>query len=231
MNELYRTGQVGQQTTLANNSLLAERATGFEFGGEVQWRAARVRATYFWTEVNRPISAVLLSQTPPLPAPPTAQTLQRQNLGQIRSEGMMVEAQSETWRGVDASFGYQLAFATVTAFNASSAVQPDLLGNWIPEVPRQSLTATANYVAPRIASFHAIASYTGHVFDDAANRFVLHPYARFDVSAERSLPHGLSVFAGAQNVLNRTIDAGRTPILTLAAPRLVQAGLRYSFPR
>jgi hypothetical protein len=45
------------------------------------------------------------------------------------------------------------------------------------------------------------------------------------------LPHGLSVFAGAQNVLNRTIDAGRTPILTLAAPRLVQAGLRYSFPR
>ena len=34
MNELYRTGQVGQQTTLANNSLLAERATGFEFGGE-----------------------------------------------------------------------------------------------------------------------------------------------------------------------------------------------------
>jgi outer membrane receptor protein involved in Fe transport len=231
MNELYRTGQVGQQTTLANNSLLAERATGFEFGGEVQWRAARVRATYFWTEVNRPISAVLLSQTPPLPAPPTAQTLQRQNLGQIRSEGMMVEAQSETWRGVDASFGYQLAFATVTAFNASSAVQPDLLGNWIPEVPRQSLTATANYVAPRIASFHAIASYTGHVFDDAANQFVLHPYARFDVSAERSLPHGLSVFAGAQNVLNRTIDAGRTPILTLAAPRLVQAGLRYSFPR
>jgi outer membrane receptor protein involved in Fe transport len=231
MNELYRTGQVGQQTTLANNSLLAERATGFEFGGEVQWRAARVRATYFWTEVNRPISAVLLSQTPPLPAPPTAQTLQRQNLGQIRSEGMMVEAQSETWRGVDASFGYQLAFATVTAFNASSAVQPDLLGNWIPEVPRQSLAATANYVAPRIASFHAIASYTGHVFDDAANQFVLHPYARFDVSAERSLPHGLSVFAGAQNVLNRTIDAGRTPILTLAAPRLVQAGLRYSFPR
>jgi outer membrane receptor protein involved in Fe transport len=231
MNELYRTGQVGQQTTLANNSLLAERATGFEFGGEVQRRVGRVRATYFWTEVNRPISAVLLSQTPPPPAPPTAQTLQRQNLGQIRSEGMMVEAQTEMWRGADASFGYQLAFATVTAFNASSAVQPDLLGNWIPEVPRESLTATANYVAPKIASFHAIASYTGHVFDDAANQYVLHPYARFDVSAERTLPRGFSVFAGAQNVLNRSIDAGRTPILTLAAPRLVQAGLRYSFTR
>jgi len=36
---------------------------------------------------------------------------------------------------------------------------------------------------------------------------------------------------GAQNVLNRRIDAGLTPILTLAAPRLVQGGLRYHFSR
>ena len=225
MNELYRTGQVGQQTTLANASLLAERATGFEFGGELQRRAGRLRATYFWTEVNRPISAVLLSQTA------TTQTLQRQNLGQIRSRGIMLEAQSQSWRGVDASFGYQFAIATVTAFNSSSPAQANLTGNWIPEVPREAVTATINDTIPRIATFHLIASYTGHTFDDAANQYILHPYARFDVSAERSLPHGLSLFAGAQNLLNRSIDAGRTPILTLAAPRLVQAGLRYSFSR
>ena len=225
MNELYRTGQVGQQTTLANSSLLAERATGFEFGGELQRDAGRLRATYFWTEVNRPISAVLLSQTA------TTQTLQRQNLGQIRSRGLMLEAQSERWRGLDASFGYQLAFATVTAFNSSSPAQANLTGNWIPEVPRQAVTATLNDTLPRIATLHLIASYTGHTFDDAANQYVLHPYARLDVSAERALPHGLALFAGAQNLLNRSIDAGRTPILTLAAPRLVQAGLRYNFSR
>jgi outer membrane receptor protein involved in Fe transport len=229
MNELYRTGQVGSQTTLANNALLAERATGFEFGGEWERALGRVRATYFWTEVNRPISAVVLSQTPPPPAPANSQVLQRQNLGQIRSRGVMVEAQTSAWRGLDAGFGYQLAVATVTAFNASSAVQSDLLGKWIPEVPRESVTATGNYVAPRVASFHAIASYTGRDFDDAANQYLLHPYARLDVSAERALGHGLSVFAGAQNVLNRTIDAGLTPVLTLAAPRLVQGGVRYRF--
>jgi hypothetical protein len=39
------------------------------------------------------------------------------------------------------------------------------------------------------------------------------------------------VFANAQNVLNREIDAGMTPILTLAAPRLVQAGMRFTFER
>jgi outer membrane receptor protein involved in Fe transport len=231
MNELYRTGQVGQQTTLANNSLLAERATGFEFGGESVGKAGRLRATYFWTEVNRPISAVVLSQMPAPPAPAMSQTLQRQNLGQIRSRGVMVEAQTTAWRGLDASLGYQLAVATVTAFNATSAVQANLKGNWIPEVPRESVTATANYVSPRLVSVHLIASYAGREFDDAANQYVLHPYARLDVSVERDLHHGLSCFAAAQNLLNRSIDAGRTPILTLAAPRLVQAGLRYRFSR
>jgi outer membrane receptor protein involved in Fe transport len=223
MNELYRTGQVGQQTTLANDALLAERATGFEFGGEEVGRVGRLRATYFWTEVNRPISAVELSQTA------TTQLLQRQNLGQIRSRGVMVEGQTATWHGLDAGIGYQLAVATVTAFNSSSAAQANLTGNWIPEVPRESVTATANYVRPKIASFHVIASYTGREFDDAANTFVLRPYARVDVSAERELGRGFSVYAGAQNLLNRTIDAGLTPVLTLAAPRLVQGGLRYGW--
>jgi outer membrane receptor protein involved in Fe transport len=231
MNELYRTSQVGQQTTIANNSLLAERATGFEFGAEFAPMRARgrgigqLRTTYFWTEVNRPISAVLLSQTA------TTQLLQRQNLGQIRSRGMMVEAQSARWRGFDASFGYQLAVATVTAFNSGSAAQSNLTGKWIPEVPRQSVTATANYTDERLASFHVIASYSGQEFDDAQNQYRLHPYARVDVSADRNLRWGLSVFVGAQNLLNRQIDAGLTPILTLAAPRLVQGGMRFTFVR
>ena len=231
MNELYRTSQVGQQTTIANNSLLAERATGFEFGAEVARMRARnhelgrMRATYFWTEVNRPISAVLLSQTA------TSQLLQRQNLGQIRSRGVMVEAQSTRWRGFDASLGYQFAVATVTAFNSSSPAQSNLTGKWIPEVPRNSVVATANYAAERVANFHLIASYAGQEFDDAQNQFRLHPYARFDVSADRRLRWGLTVFASAQNLLNRQIDAGLTPILTLAAPRLVQAGMRFTFER
>jgi outer membrane receptor protein involved in Fe transport len=222
MNELYRTGQVGQQTTLANDSLLAERATGFELGGGLHIaRPAQLRISYFWTEVNRPVSAVLLSQTA------TTQLLQRENLGQIRSRGADINLQTTPWRGLDASLGYQLAFATVT----SAPAQPSLHGNWIPQVPREMATATANYTQPHIASLHLVASYTGQQFDDAANQFILHPYARFDVLADRQLSHGFSVFAGAQNLLNRSIDAGRTPILTRAAPRLVQGGLRYTFTR
>ncbi len=147
----------------------------------------------------------------------------------------MLEAQTARWHNFDTTFGYQFAIATVTAFNSSSPAQANLTGKWIPEVPRESVTATANYAAQagthKLANLHLIASYTGHTYDDAANQFLLHPYARFDLSADRQLTHGLSLYASAQNLLNRTIDAGRTPILTLAAPRLVQAGLRYTFSR
>jgi outer membrane receptor protein involved in Fe transport len=222
LNELYRTSQVGSQTTLANNSLLAERATGFELGGNFSAaNSLSVRASYFWTEVNRPISAVTLTQT----------TLQRQNLGQIRSRGLSLEAELRPSGPIHASIAYQLAFATVTAFNSNSPAQTNLLGNWTPEVPRQAVTATLDYSAARVANLHAIASYTGQAFDDSSNQFILHPYARFDVSADRNLGHGVAIFAGAQNLLNRAIDAGRTPLLTLAAPRLVQGGVRYTFRR
>ena len=225
LNELYRLSQVGQQTTLANPSLLAERATGFELAGEESGRMGRVRASYFWTEVNRPISAVSVAQTS------TTQTLQRENLGQIRSRGLALEAQTTTWRGVDANFGYQLAVATVTRFTPPSVVQPDITGLWIPEVPRQALTANINAHVPRVARFSMFCTYNGEAYDDSANTFLLHPYARFDVSAERPIGHGITLFAGAQNVLNRQIDAGRTPILTLASPRLVQVGVRFRLQR
>ncbi len=179
--------------------------------------------------MNRPVSAVTLSQTA------TTQTLQRQNLGQIRSRGLSLDARSAPWHGFDATFGYQLAVATVTAFNTSSRVQANLTGKWIPEVPRELLTATLNQSLPRYANFHLIASYTGQSFDDASNQYLLHPYARFDLSADRQIftrtLHGLSVYAAAQNLLNRSIDAGRTPVLTLASPRLVQGGLRYTLNR
>jgi outer membrane receptor protein involved in Fe transport len=228
LNELYRTSQVGQQLTRANNALLAERATGFEFGGDWDGHIGHLRMTYFWTEVNRPISAVLIAQTA------TSQTLLRENLGQIRSDGMMVEGQSSRWHNLDSTFGYQLAFATVTKYNPvivpTIPLSTQLLaGKWTPEVPRESATATVNYTQPRIANLHLIISYQGHEFDDSANQFKLHPYSRFDLSADRSLTHGLSVFASSQNLLNRRIDAGETPLLTLAPPRIVQGGLRYSF--
>ena len=79
MNELYRTGQVGQETTQANSQLLSERATGWEIGATYTSPANLIAlsGTYFWTEINRPVSAVLISSTA------TSIIDMRENLGQI----------------------------------------------------------------------------------------------------------------------------------------------------
>jgi len=117
----------------------------------------------------------------------------------------------------------------VTRFNSSSVLQTNLVGKWLPEVPRESVTAAVNYAMPRVATFHVVASYSGQMFDDSANQFLLHPYARFDVSAERGVGRHFAVFGEAQNLLNRMIEAGETPTPTVAAPRLVEGGVRWRF--
>ena len=111
LNELYRTGQVGQQITQANPSLRSERATGWELGTVVSPpRLGSVRASYFWTEINRPVAAVTVSSTP------TTLLQMRQNLGQLRSRGLSLEWQLRPAAWLTLTGGYQLAVSTVTKF-------------------------------------------------------------------------------------------------------------------
>ena len=131
-NELYRNGQVGQALTLHNPDLRSERATGWETGVVLTptgWNTT-LRASYFWTIVNRPITALTLSTTP------TAITLQRANLGQIRSRGVGLDGEWQPLRWLAVIGGYQYADATVTRFDQ----EPSLVGSWIPQVPHQTGT-------------------------------------------------------------------------------------------
>jgi outer membrane receptor protein involved in Fe transport len=63
-NELYRTGQVGQQITQPNPNLRSERATGWETGFQTDLHryGTSLRASYYWTQVNRPITALRVSR-------------------------------------------------------------------------------------------------------------------------------------------------------------------------
>ena len=218
MNELYRTGQVGQQITLANPLLRSERATGWETG--VQWaqpsRNAIVRASYFWTEVNRPVTALTLSQSG------STITLQRENLGQIRSRGVSFDAEIEPRSWFFFSGGYQFARATVTRFDQN----PALIGNWIPQVPRNTATAQTRLTIKRWGTLALQIRGTGHQFDDDQNRFYLHSFFRADAFASHELNRHVELFASGENLFDRTIEVGRTPVLTLGTPRIVQGGIR-----
>ncbi|MGB9145508.1 MAG: TonB-dependent receptor, partial [Acidobacteriaceae bacterium] len=217
-NELYRTGQVGQQVTEPNPNLRSERATGWETGVQADLRkyGSSVRASYFWTQVNRPITALTLSVTP------TEELLRRENLGQIESRGVSLDyaMQPAEWIGIEG--GYQFADATVTQF----APQPELVGKWIPEVPRNMATAQVRLSRPRLGVLSVQGRLSGREWDDDANTYLLHGYFRLDATAQRNVGRHWVVFGDGENLFDRSVEVGKTPVLTLGTPRLVRVGVR-----
>jgi len=217
LNELYRTGQVGQQTTLANPSLRSERATGWEAGGLFNVRRfGSVRSSYFWTQVNRPVAAVAVVTTP------TSQLLQRQNLGQLTSKGVTAEVEMRPLEFLTVTAGYQYANSTVTKFQAD----PTLVGKWTPQVPRNSATLQARLQRDRWGIFSVDFRTSGQQFDDSANIYRLDGFVLVDLYAEHAFGRMVRVYGSVQNIGNARVEAGRTPILTLGAPRIVSMGIR-----
>src|ERR1700756_2410590 len=218
-NELYRTGQVGQQITLPNPYLKSERATGWESG--VQFNADRigstVRASYFWTQVNRPITALTLTTTP------TQTILQRANLGQIESRGVSLDyATLQRWFGITG--GYQYARATVTKFSQ----EPELVGKWIPQVARNMATAQVQMSQKRWGLLSVQARASGRQYDDDQNMYLLHGYFRLDIYGSHDFGRRFQVFAAGENLFDRAIEVGKTPVLTLGTPRVARFGLRVN---
>lgn len=220
-NELYRTGQVGQQTTLPNANLKSERATGWETGvhADLNSIGSTVRVSYFWTQINRPITALTLSTTP------TSALLMRENLGQIESRGISIDFASRPINWISIEGGYQYADATVTK---NSAV-PGLVGNWIPQVARNMATTQVSFSHRRLGLLSVQGRYSGRQFDDDANQYLLHGYFRLGAYASHDFGHHVSVFAAGDNLFDRSIEAGKTPVLTLASPRVARFGVRVNF--
>jgi outer membrane receptor protein involved in Fe transport len=211
--ELYRSTQVGNKLTLANGQLLSERATGWETGLASQRCWGTVRASYFLTQVNRPIVAVT---TNPNSSPIL---LARRNLGQIESRGVALdfEIAPQHWLSLDG--GYQYAYATVTR-------GPIDRGNWIPEVARNMATLNLRAYKPALGTLSVQSRLSGHQFDDDANLFLLHGYFRLDAYAAHEIGHHLELFAAGENLFDRSIEVSKTPTTTLGQPRVARAGLQ-----
>jgi len=123
--------------------------------------------------------------------------------------------------------GYQYAHAVATQFSA----QPTLVGNWIPEVPRQSFTAQLRAERARIGEVTLAARASGQAFDDSANMFLLNPFFDLDLSARHDFGRRWSASLTMQNLLNRRPDVARTPTLTLGSGFLAQGGVVFHWDR
>ncbi|MGA2808716.1 MAG: TonB-dependent receptor [Terracidiphilus sp.] len=217
-NELYRSTQVGNELTVPNDTLASERATGWETGLASEGRWGSMRASYFLTQVNRPITAVTVN----LHSSPIL--LKRENLGQIESRGVSVDFRLAPRRWLAVDGGYQYAHATVTRGSQD-------LGNWIPEVARNLATTNVRAYRPAIGTLNLQARLSGRQFDDAANQFLLHGYFRLDAYASHDFGKRLQVFTAGENLLNRQIEVAETPTITLAMPRVARAGLQVRLGR
>jgi outer membrane receptor protein involved in Fe transport len=210
--ELYRSTQVGNQLTRPNSSLLSERATGWETGLASQWRWGTVRASYFLTQINRPIAAVTINpNSSPI-------LLMRENLGQIESKGFSLDLGLVPlhWLAVDG--GYQYAHATVTRGTVD-------VGNWIPEVARNMATLNVRAFQPRLGTLSLQSRLSGIQYDDDANTYMLHGFFKLDAYGSHAFGSHLELFAAGENLFDRTIEVAKTPTTTLATPRVARAGI------
>ena len=82
---------------------------------------------------------------------------------------------------------------------------------------------------PRFGILSLQGRTSGHQFDDDANNYLLHSYFRLDADAEYNVGRHLVAFAAGENLFDRSIEVGKTPLTTLGTPRLVRVGLRLNF--
>jgi outer membrane receptor protein involved in Fe transport len=147
----------------------------------------------------------------------------RENLGQIRSRGVSIDFDAHPLRWLTATGGYQFADATV----AQNSGNPALVGLWIPQVAHNMATAQLQAEHAKLGLFRLEGRVSGHQFDDDANTFRLSGYFELNGYVSHSFSHGFEVYASGENLLNRTIQAGRTPALTLATPQVGTIGVRW----
>ncbi|HET9743192.1 MAG TPA: TonB-dependent receptor [Terriglobales bacterium] len=219
LNELYRSFRVGNVLTLDNPQLVSERLTGFEAGPVEKLANGKLtfEQTFFWADVNRPVSNVTLSTTP------TLITRMRENLGSTRARGVGAQIDWSVAKFTSLSAQYQFVNATVTSFPANAA----LVGLRVPEVPQHEFTFQATYANPRFFTIALQGRSTSSVFDDDINTLVLGSYFKLDAFISRPINSSLDIYVAGENLLNQDIAVARTPTVTLGAPLLARVGLQW----
>jgi outer membrane receptor protein involved in Fe transport len=229
LNELYRQFRVGAVLTLANNQLGPERLRGGDAGIRVNVGSGVTwRATYFDNRIRDPVSNVTIATAG------TSVTQQRQNLGRTRVRGVQTDAEFRLGDSWSLSAGYLYDDARVRAFESN----PELVGNYLAQVPKHRGTVQAAYAHPRHGSVALTIQASGRQFDDDLNvRGIpgrstpgLPGYALVDFTASRPLGPNLEIFFGAQNVFDREYFVGTLPTTT-GTPRLVNGGVRIHLGR
>ena len=233
LNELYRNFRQGNTLTDGNPDLHAERLTGVEAGVRQSLLSDRLnlRTTFFWNDITDAIVNVTINNTS------TPILAKKENVARTLSTGVNLDGEFRLSSALQFAGGYQFAHAVVSGYTPN-ALNPSLVGNWIPEVPHQQFTVQARYVNPKIITANVQGTFVGQQFDNDLNTLLLKKFFTVDLYLGCSLGRGLEVFAAAENMFNQryytaltTVPNGTPPTVpSLGPPILARIGLRYQFP-
>jgi outer membrane receptor protein involved in Fe transport len=207
LNELYRPFRVGNVETDANPNLREESLLGAEIGADLHLSPDLfARLNLFRNRIDGAVGNVTISVTPQLI------TRRRENLDRVNAQGVEAEIHLRPrplWE-LQASYLY-----------TDSTVQRT--GLRVPQVPLHQGSLGISFNGPVTVLLQERAA--SRQFDDDLNQFPLPGYFVTDLSLRRPFGDRLAVFLSAENLFNRKVVAGRTPVETLGNPRLVQVGV------
>lgn len=221
LNELYRQFRVGAITTRANHQLGPERLKAAQIGLNVLLaNGLTVRASGFDNRLESAVSNVSRSDL--------VNTQQRQNLGRTRIRGLQTDLDYVRER-----FRFSAAYMHNRAMVTEYTAAPDLIGKFLPQVPRHRGSLQAAFSPRPAIDFAAAVQLVGAQFDDDLNvRTIpgrsgpgLPAFASLDLTGSWRVHRKLQLFAGVQNVLGQEYFTGMLPT-TMGSPRMAHLGVR-----
>jgi outer membrane receptor protein involved in Fe transport len=99
------------------------------------------------------------------------------------------------------------------------------------QVPHHQASAQITWTPRETISVSASLRGTSSQFDDDQNTRILKGYVVADTSAEFAVTESASLTLAIENVLNKTIQSGRSAdgLISVGTPRTARMGLRVAF--
>jgi outer membrane receptor protein involved in Fe transport len=212
LNELVRNFQVGNVLTLANPELRPEQAVSVD--GAVTYQASRWQVSVggFRTAVTEAIANVTIPSL-------TGIVRERRNAGDTRSTGLEIDGEFRPGGGTRIRTSIAVSDAEFVASDEAA-----LVGNRLPQVPDTAVSLWIDVPLARAIVASAIVRHVSSQFDDDRNRFELAPATQLDLGVSGRV-RWFGWHLQIENALDAAIEVGRTPLVTLAPPRTVRAGV------
>ena len=231
LNELYRPFRAGADATAANAALDPETMVGAEIGATFKpARQVTAKLTLFTARLDHAIANVTIARGPGVfPGvgfvSAAGSYRRRENLDAIATRGVEFDLDGKAGP-LDLRLSYALVDATVRDNGLGAAFD----GRRPVQVPRHSLTASADWSGPKGLAAGLRARFVSAQFEDDANRRELASAFTVDAHATARIDRRFRLTLRAENLFDARVEAtvSERGEIERATPRALWAELGFS---